>query len=265
MIISFTKYHGNGNDFIIIDQRKSDWDPLTEEVASLCDRHYGIGADGLILLSAGEGFDFAMKYYNSDGLESSMCGNGGRCITAEAARLGLFTHRARFHAIDGPHEAIILDQHENLTLVRLKMTDSSLNATFDDGLFIDTGSPHFVKFVGNTADVNVFAEGRALRYENRFAPGGTNVDFVQIHPDFLEIRSYERGVEDETLSCGTGATASALAAAILDPGHAACYRVKTRGGELKVSFLQKGTTFREIWLEGPARMVFSGEIRIKEK
>ncbi len=265
MIISFTKYHGTGNDFIIIDHRRKDWEPETDVVAKLCDRHYGIGADGLMLLSSSPGYDFSMKYYNSDGRESTMCGNGGRCITAEAARLGLITHRARFHAIDGPHEAIILNHQERLSMVQLKMTDSRINTTFDDGLFLDTGSPHFIKFVENIADVDVFAEGRILRYEERFAPGGTNVNFVKIHPDHLEVRSYERGVENETLSCGTGATASALATAVMQPGNAGFFRVKTRGGELTISFIQSGTTFRDIWLEGPAKMVFSGEIVIKDK
>ena len=265
MKISFSKYHGTGNDFIIIDNRELAWEPSTAEAANLCDRNFGIGADGLMLLSAIPDADFSMKYYNSNGLESTMCGNGGRCMAAYAAKLGLIKNNARFLAVDGLHEAVILNPGDHSAEVRLKMSDSRINREFEDGFFIQTGSPHFIKFVDDVKSINVFSEGRALRYEDRFAPGGTNVDFVSIHPDYLEVRTYERGVENETLSCGTGATAAAIAAAFQQPFNSGLYKIKTRGGNLKVGFHKSGKMFTDIWLEGPASFVFSGEIRINDK
>jgi len=263
MKIPFSKFEGTGNDFIIIDKRALLWEPTTAEVAAHCDRHYGIGADGLILLSDKPGFDFDMKYYNSDGRESTLCGNGGRCMVAMAAKLGLIKEKALFHAMDGMHEARILNRDGNIFEIRLKMNDSGLNKLFDDGYFIHTGSPHFIRFVDDVRVINVFSEGKAIRYEDRFAPDGVNVDFVTWHPDYLDIRTYERGVENETLSCGTGATAAALAAAIRHPVNSGNYKIKTTGGNLKISFHQSGKMFTDIWLEGPASFVFSGEIHIK--
>jgi diaminopimelate epimerase len=262
MKLTFSKYHGTGNDFIIIDNRLIHWQPTVSQVSSLCDRHFGIGADGLMLLSAKNGFDFAMTYYNSDGNESTLCGNGGRCMTAFAKSLGLVDCRAHFWAADGMHEAEISDNSSSC-IYRLKMKDTRIGKIYDDGLFIDTGSPHFVTFVKNASLTEVLLRGKTLRHEVRFAPGGTNVDFVELQDDGLFVRSYERGVENETLSCGTGVTAAALAQAFRNPPHQGFYHLKTLGGCLKVSFIQTGELFTDIWLEGPAEFVFAGEVRVR--
>jgi len=260
MRLPFEKYHGTGNDFILIDNRTLCWAPHHKEVSFLCDRHLGIGADGLILLSASLGYDFAMTYYNSDGRESTMCGNGGRCLVVFAKKQGLITDQARFLASDGYHVAEILEINGNKTHVRLKMNNAVIGMEFEDGTFINTGSPHFVKIVEDIYTLDVRQMGRMIRNENRFVPGGTNVDFVEVKGNGLFVRSYERGVEDETLSCGTGITASALAVAYHSGENPGYYRIKTMGGNLQVSFQRKGNAFSDIWLEGPAEFVFSGEI-----
>jgi diaminopimelate epimerase len=261
MKVLFSKYHGTGNDFIIVDNRVLQWEPALPEVSLLCNRHFGIGADGLMLLYEKSGYDFAMTYYNSDGNESTMCGNGGRCMTAFAKSLGLITNIAHFWAVDGNHESEISGDASSL-IYRLKLKDTRIEKRFADGLFLNTGSPHFVKFVDDAAKTNVVGEGRALRNDARFAPGGTNVDFVEMKADALVVRTYERGVEDETLSCGTGVTASAIAAACGNPRNPGFYHIETRGGPLKVSFKQDGDLFTDIWLEGPATFVFKGEIEV---
>jgi diaminopimelate epimerase len=261
MKLPFSKYHGTGNDFIIIDNRLIRWEPTVQQVSALCDRHFGIGADGLMLLSDKSGFNFAMTYYNSDGNESTMCGNGGRCISAFAKSLGLAGCMAHFWAVDGIHEAEIFD-NSSACIYRLKMKDTQIGKIYDDGMFLDTGSPHFVMFTDDAGAADVFNSGRKVRHDVRFAPGGTNVDFVEWQDNRLFVRTYERGVENETLSCGTGVTASAIARAVNDPGNPGYYHIKTPGGALKVSFVQTGGLFTEIWLEGPAKFVFSGEISI---
>jgi len=262
MILPFRKYHGTGNDFILIDNRVPGWSPATKQVAFLCDRHLGIGADGLMLLSEQPGYDFGMRYFNSDGNESSMCGNGGRCITFFAQSLGLIRDSARFHAIDGEHLAEITGTDQQTTVVRLKMTDTVIGQEYREGVFLDTGSPHLVVFVPDVEAIDVFHDGGLLREDQRFAPGGTNVDFVQKGKDHIFVRTYERGVENETLSCGTGVTASALATAFRYPGNPGYCQIKTRGGALKVSFLQHGASFSNIWLEGEATYVFSGKVEL---
>jgi diaminopimelate epimerase len=261
MKISFSKYQGTGNDFIIIDNRLIHWEPTVQEVSLLCDRHFGIGADGLMLLYEKPGFDFGMIYFNSDGHESTMCGNGGRCMTAFAKSLGLVGSRALFWAADGGHEAEIPEKSPYN--YRIKMKDTRVEKIYDDGFFVNTGSPHFVKFVEDAARADVITSGRVLRNDTRFAPDGTNVDFVEFHDDGLFVRSYERGVEAETLSCGTGVTASALTAAFVNQNNSGFYNIKTPGGALKVSFVQTGGFFKEIWLEGPAEFVYQGEINVK--
>ncbi|MCX6306443.1 MAG: diaminopimelate epimerase [Bacteroidetes bacterium] len=261
MKIPFSKYHGTGNDFIIIDNRLIHWKPTTAEVAFLCDRHTGIGADGLMLLSAMRGFDFAMAYYNSDGNESTMCGNGGRCMTAFANSLGIIGSEAHFWAVDGVHQAEIAS-NRGTGIYRIQMKDSRIGKIYDDGYFLDTGSPHFVRYVHDAAATDVFNTGTACRHDPRFSPGGTNVDFVEIQDDGLFVRSFERGVENETLSCGTGVTASALVNAFRNPANPGFYHIKTLGGPLMVSFVQDGDQFTGIWLEGAAKFVFTGEISI---
>ena len=259
MKIPFSKYHGTGNDFIIIDNRKLLWKPEKEEITHLCDRHFGIGADGLMLLSEQPGFDFYMTYYNSDGRESTMCGNGGRCMIIFAQSLGLTGSEPRFLAVDGEHLGKVI-RDENARLIRLKMKDVVVDEITDDYFFIHTGSPHYVTFAEGVEHLDVITEGKKIRYNTRFANEGTNVDFVEIRKDHLFVRSYERGVEDETLSCGTGVTASALAYAIKYPSKNTSAEILTKGGNLKVYYKQSGNSFTDIWLEGPVEFVFEGEI-----
>lgn len=260
MTISFSKYQGTGNDFIIIDNRDLKFNRADNAlVARLCDRRFGIGADGLMLLQSKIGYDFEMVYYNSDGNESSMCGNGGRCIVEFARTLGLVKDKAHFLATDGEHEAVVKPG-----FISLKMNNVSkveMNAAFS---FLNTGSPHYVSFVNDVKNYNVFEEGKKIRNNERFSEKGTNVNFVEKDLNDLFVRTYERGVEGETYSCGTGVTAAALVAALknVSTGQDYC-DVKTLGGNLKVKFkMHADHSFTDIWLEGPATFVFNGEIAI---
>jgi diaminopimelate epimerase len=263
MKISFSKYQGTGNDFIMLDNRDGSYSNLQmADVAFLCDRKFGIGADGLILLENKTGFDFIMRYFNSDGNISSMCGNGGRCITAFAHSLHLVNGKALFTAVDGAHEAIIINKKP--FIVKLRMGDVKAPEQVGEDIFLNTGSPHFVKFVNDVMKVDVVQEGRYVRYNGRFRQDGTNVNFVQPEAGGLSVRSYERGVEDETLSCGTGVTASVLAAVLkgVVKDDAKVCTVKSRGGLLKVYFRKTKNGFEDVWLEGEAAFVFTGEIEI---
>jgi len=262
MKIEFHKYQGTGNDFIIIDNRNSGLSPDVKLLASLCDRRFGIGADGLMLLNNKPGFDFGMTYFNSDGKESSMCGNGGRCMTAFASKTGLIGIESRFYAIDGEHHSKILRDNGDEMIISLKMKDVQVVSQPGEHYFIHTGSPHYILFVENVETMDILKKAREIRYSDPYTEEGTNVDFVEFLDDCLFVRSYERGVEDETLSCGTGVTAAAIAAAMMRPGNPGMFRIRTRGGELKVSFKQDHDSFTDIWLEGPATYVFSGEINI---
>ena len=261
-LLPFGKYHGAGNDFILIDNRTLHWDPTMEQVALLCDRHFGIGADGLMLLGEEPGYDFRMTYFNSDGRESTMCGNGGRCMAAFANKIGIAGYDVRFSAIDGDHHAEIMSTDGEKSWVRLRMKDASLLKEYDDGLLLDTGSPHFVTFVPDAGLVDVVDLGARLRHEPRFAPGGANIDFAEIREESLFVRTYERGVENETLSCGTGVTAATLARAIKMNSGSGTTPIQTLGGELTVSYIRDGKSFHNIWLEGPTAFVFKGEIRL---
>jgi diaminopimelate epimerase len=261
MTLNFYKYQGTGNDFILIDNRKKDIELSTEQVAFLCDRNFGVGADGLMLLENELSYDFKMVYYNSDGNLSSMCGNGGRCITAFAKQLGIVNDKARFIAVDGPHDAQILENGN----ISLKMCDVKTIEVGADHFYLNTGSPHYIKHVSGIETLNVVEEGRKIRYNDRFKEEGTNVNFIERYDDHLFVRTYERGVENETLSCGTGVTAAALAASIvgLSTGKNNC-AIKTLGGNLNVKFdkvLEQ--TFYNIWLEGPAQKVFKGTIDLE--
>lgn len=260
MQIHFYKYHGTGNDFILIDNRNSGVTLTNEQVKAMCERRFGIGADGLMLLEKEQGFDFKMVYYNSDGNQSSMCGNGGRCITAFAKHLGIITNKARFMAIDGAHEASI----DSSGIISLKMQDVKQVEAGDDYFYLNTGSPHYVKFVQHIDEINVVQEGRKIRNSERFKEEGTNVNFIEKKEDALFVRTYERGVEDETLSCGTGVTAAALVAGIkgVSTSKNMC-AIKTLGGDLEVSFEKVlEQNFYNIWLKGPAVLVYKGEIEI---
>ena len=258
--LHFCKYQGTGNDFVMVDDRANQFDAADHQlVRHLCDRRRGIGADGLILLRQHPEYDFEMVYFNADGHLGSMCGNGGRCTVAFARQLGVIENNTRFLAADGPHEARI----EADGLVHLRMQDVRGQQEIDEyGVFLDTGSPHLVRFepTGTLSGLDVFAEGRALRNGALFRQKGTNVNFVEapVAPDQpWQVRTYERGVEDETLSCGTGVTAVALAAS--RHGAASPVHLRTPGGELQVAFeaLPDGS-FTHIYLSGPATFVFEG-------
>ena len=254
----FFKYQGTGNDFIIIDNFQGQISLTEERVKKLCNRRFGIGADGLMLLNKHEGYDFEMKYYNSDGKESTMCGNGGRCLVKFAYHNGMRKPSYRFMAIDGDHEATI----ELNGWVNLKMQNvTDVHYHFGDAT-LNTGSPHYVKHVSGIKNYNVYNEGREMRYSDRYAEKGINVNFVEPNGNGIYVRTYERGVEDETLSCGTGVTASALVNAHNDNGFNRI-EVETPGGRLAVEFDKVDDEhFNNIWLCGPAEFVFKGLIEI---
>jgi len=259
----FYKYEGAGNDFILFDDRNNLFpDNKPGLVEYLCNRKFGIGADGLILLRSAKGYDFSMAYFNSDGNESSMCGNGGRCIAAFADKLGIIRETARFIARDGEHLAEL--QHDGH--IRLKMGDVTSIETGSDYFYLDTGSPHYVKFLPSVDKLDVFTEGRKIRYKDRFLDHGTNVNFVENQGDHIYVRTYERGVENETLACGTGVVASVICAAILKGINHAFFSlpVKVLGGQLLVSFYRRDNEFADIWLEGPGTYVFKGIIDIPD-
>jgi diaminopimelate epimerase len=261
MQIQFEKYQGNGNDFVLVDNRDNKTVLTSAKIRKLCDRHFGIGADGFILLNNSESFDFEMKYFNSDGNLASMCGNGGRCIAAFAF-FNKITDGSEltFEAFDGIHKAKILSEINpgKVCDVSLEMTDV-MDVQFNGKYyFLDTGSPHYIEFVDKVAEIDVVTEGRKTRYAEAFSPDGTNVNFVEITDDRIFIRTYERGVEDETLSCGTGVTASAIAA-FLETGRKD-FKIHTTGGDFRVDFEEKNGKFKSVWLNGPAEMVFKGSV-----
>lgn len=256
MAISFYKYQGTGNDFVMVDNRKLNFPAEDEElVKHLCDRRKGIGADGLILLQDHPDYDFEMVYYNADGRVGSMCGNGARCTVRFARQLGVIEDVACFLAADGEHQASV-----ERDLIQLKMNDVKSIEQIGLDYYLNTGSPHYVRFVDDAEQLDVFEEGRAVRYNERFSEVGTNVNFVQrLSENEIFVRTYERGVEDETLSCGTGVTACALVAKL--NGMQSPIKVKVLGGELEVAFEQQEEGgFKQIYLIGPAKLVFTGTI-----
>jgi len=259
MAIRFCKYQGAGNDFVLLDNREGTYNGLSAaDIHFLCSRRFGVGADGLMMLNRGTGTDFIMKYFNADGPEGSMCGNGGRCIVAFAARLGIISGHTTFQAVDGWHEAMIRPDG----WVELKMGDITQVERGEGFMVLDTGSPHYVRYVEDLEREPVAEKGRAIRTSERFREKGINVNFVQKTGDTLKIRTYERGVEDETWACGTGVTAAAIVTADDLPGE---YRipVKARGGDLEVRFEKiDDQHFRNVWLAGPATFVYSGEITL---
>lgn len=286
-LMQFYKYQGAGNDFILVDQRQNQWlnRSATKAIAFLCDRHFGIGADGLILLQGHPQLDFEMVYFNADGRESTMCGNGGRCIAAFAKHLDIKPQKDAyiFMAIDGEHQALLPHSTgPGGEWVELKMSavsqvevlhPSPQSESSEPGLLskmapdyvLNTGSPHFVRFVSDPDTLDVVQEGRAIRYSERFEQDGINVNFVRETAGQLLIRTYERGVEDETLACGTGVTAAAIAwfRNSRQPAGHADIPVTAKGGDLKVHFTANPDgSFTDIWLCGPAQCVFKGEIEI---
>ena len=254
--MEFYKYQGAGNDFVMIDDRQGIFPQNDTALAALmCDRRYGIGADGLILLGHSDRYDFSMTYYNSDGRKGTMCGNGGRCIAAFARDLGLPSgQNTVFSAVDGIHHAFFEDSN-----VRLGMNDVEKIERFGHDRFLDTGSPHYVSFVENVSEINVFSAGKKIRNNNYFGPrGGTNVNFASVNGGVINLRTYERGVEDETLACGTGAVATAIAAHDKGLVTAQSVPVEALGGSLRVDFSFAEGRYSKVWLTGPAEMVFKG-------
>lgn len=260
--MTFHKYQGTGNDFILLDNREGKYSDLSNnQIKKLCERRFGIGADGLMLLNQKKGFDFEMKYYNADGREGTMCGNGGRCITKFAYHLGIHKGTYKFIAIDGPHEAEI----DLNGIVSLKMKDVKTIRKFHGDFILDTGSPHYIKMASNVMELDVYKKGYEIRHSREFEEEGINVNFVEQlrEADKIIVRTYERGVEDETFSCGTGVTAAALVCYHNENGFNDV-EVKTLGGIITVEFDKTDENkFENIWLCGPAEKVYEGTIKIK--
>lgn len=262
MLFHFYKYQGTGNDFILADNRQGAYNGMTrEQIHRLCDRRFGVGADGLMLLNDKTGFDFEMKYYNADGREGSMCGNGGRCMVKFAYHLGIHRTMYRFLASDGVHEAEI----DTDGIVSLKMKDVKNIRRFQNDFVLDTGSPHYVKMVNNVMEYDVYRKGYEIRHSKEFEDEGINVNFVEQMEDTdkITVRTFERGVEDETFSCGTGVTASALICFHNENGFNEV-EVKTLGGTIRVKYDRlDDNRYENIWLCGPAERVFEGTVEVK--
>ena len=260
MQLEFYKYQGTGNDFVMIDNR-SNFFPKenTQLVAHLCDRRFGIGADGLILLDNDTDTDFRMVYYNSDGNLSSMCGNGGRCLVAFAKKLNIIQNETTFIATDGLHYATVADDG----VVSLQMIDVEEIKSTSEYSFLNTGSPHHVQLVADLEHYNVKENGAAIRYGALYGKPGSNVNFVKkIDATTFALRTYERGVEDETLACGTGATAVAIAMNAIGQTDLNTININVEGGKLAVSFDKNNGKYSNVFLKGPAEFVFKGTIEL---
>ena len=255
MKMPFYKYQGTGNDFVMIDNRSKQFPKEnTPAIQKICDRNFGVGADGIILIENDLEFDFKMIYFNADGRESSMCGNGGRCIVAFARHLGIIKDTTIFTAIDGPHEAKI-----EASQISLKMQDVKSIENKAGGIILDTGSPHYVSMCKDLDNLNVQIEGSKIRNTSLFLEDGINVNFVDpIDSENFAIRTYERGVEGETLSCGTGATAVAIAMHASQKTNSNCITLQTQGGDLEVQFRSKDASYVDVWLRGSVRYVYEG-------
>jgi diaminopimelate epimerase len=254
-MVYFSKFQGTGNDFILIDNRDNTLTSLSKErIQKACDRRFGIGADGLILLNNSNRYDFYMDYYNSDGSQS-FCGNGARCAVAFAKKCGIDRDKFQFEAIDGVHFAEITPED----LVKLRMGEISEFQSINQDWFIHTGSPHYVHFVSQLERENVVEFGRSIRYNDRFKSEGTNVNLAECQSNGIAVSTYERGVEDETLSCGTGVTAVALIWAELNNINEGQQKIYTKGGELMVQWRKENNNFVEVYLIGPAEFVYEGK------
>jgi diaminopimelate epimerase len=261
-MLPFYKFHGAGNDFVMIDNRTFDVFN-NDTIAHICNRHLGVGADGLILLEEDTNSDFKMRYFNADGGEASFCGNGARCIVAFAHWLKIISKSCDFQAFDGIHHADILAHDGQQWQIKVEMKHASDIQTFEDGYFIDTGSPHFVVMTEDVHRLDVKGEGSRLRHDPRFAQG-TNVNFLMPYKDGIYVRTFERGVEDETLSCGTGVTASAIiyALKINKEKIEKSIPVYTKGGAFVVEFILNETQKKpqNIQLTGEVVFSFRGEV-----
>lgn len=257
--IHFSKYQGAGNDFVLIDNRNNYFDRNNKDlVKKLCDRRFGVGGDGLMLLQYNENFDFEMVYYNADGGEGTMCGNGGRCIVAFARDLEIISDKTDFVAVDGPHAAEITADQVNLGMIDVNVVQRD-----KDAFVLNTGSPHYILKVKNLASLDVFKEGYAIRNNETYGEKGINVNFIETEGDGYFVRTFERGVEDETFACGTGATAAAMAMAIDQNLEGdITLPIRVLGGQLYISFRKSGSSFTNVYLKGPANFVFKGEIEI---
>jgi diaminopimelate epimerase len=271
MKIHFYKYQATGNDFVLIDNREGKFSFSDAQIQRICDRRFGIGADGLMLIEKHSTLDFNLVYYNSDGSQS-LCGNGSRAAVIMASFLGMVNGQTQFNAYDGPHDAEVL----NGEIVRLKMNDVTETKKVGDDIFIHTGSPHHLRFVTDIENYPVVEEGRKIRNSKAYSPSGTNVNFIELKDNnTIYVRTYERGVEDETFSCGTGVTAAALAASFF--GYTSPVQIQVKGGRLSVEFksarlaeklaksdlpADESGTFQDIFLIGPAKMVFEGDLEL---
>lgn len=261
MQFNFQKYQGTGNDFVIIDNRDLKFPKEDISIIErICDRRFGIGADGLMLVENAERYDFKMVYYNSDGRQSTMCGNGGRCISAFVLQNNLAESQGQFIAIDGPHDYTINEEG----LVKLNMIDVNDIEKSGEDYILFTGSPHYVKFVENLPNADMYNGGKSIRYNDRFKQEGINVNFVEKNENICALRTYERGVEDETYSCGTGTVAAALSIAEKFNMPNGPVQLDTKGGVLNVYFDKNENGYSNIWLEGPAKFVFEGVIDLKD-
>jgi diaminopimelate epimerase len=258
MLLHFYKYQGTGNDFVIIDNRDGSIQLSNKQVALLCDRHFGIGADGLMLLNKHHSYDFEMIYYNADGAPGTMCGNGGRCLTKFAFDKGIQPSSYSFIASDGEHEAVI----DANGWVHLKMIDVQEISKLNEATVLNTGSPHYILPVSDLSNYDVFTEGKNIRYNNTYNEKGINVNFVEWNENELFVRTYERGVENETFSCGTGVTAAAIAMSADSTGLQET-KIRTLGGSLLIKFNKiDAQHFTDVWLCGPASFVYDGQITI---
>jgi diaminopimelate epimerase len=257
MKVHFYKYQATGNDFVVMDNRDGKLSLAKKQIEKICDRRFGVGADGLMLIEKHASLNFNVEYYNSDGSQS-LCGNGSRAAVHFASTLGLVNGKSTFNAYDGAHTAELL----STGIIRLKMNEVKEVKSIGSDYFLNTGSPHYIRFVDDIHQYPVVEEGRKIRYSEAFKPGGTNVNFVQLLPDnTIYVRTYERGVEDETLSCGTGVTAAAIATSL--KGYTSPVNIKVKGGDLSVEFKSgQSGTFTEIFLVGPAKMVFEGDLEL---
>lgn len=257
--IKFYKYQGAGNDFVLIDNRNNDFDRFNEDlVKKMCDRRFGVGADGLMLLQQSKEYDFEMIYFNADGREGTMCGNGGRCIVAFGRDLGIIENKTDFLAVDGPHQAVIHANEVNLGMINVDEVEKDGNA-----FVLNTGSPHYVLEVQDLKNFDVYQKGHSIRYNETYKDKGINVNFIEKEENGYFLRTYERGVENETLACGTGATASAMAIAIKENKNGFIeIPIRVLGGQLYISFDKKELSFKNVQLKGPAELVFEGYYRI---
>jgi len=260
MALNFYKYHGTGNDFIVVDDRSSAFYPDPALISRLCDRRFGIGSDGLLILRNHEGFDFEMVYFNPDGSPATFCGNGSRCIVAFAAHIGIGSTKFNFIAADSMHKASANHISNDTYHVKVSMIDPIIYSHNDNYTYLNSGTYHVVKFVDDPDSLNIMAVAPPIRYDKQFEPAGTNVNYAAFRGDEIYVRTYEKGVEAETLSCGTGVTATAIAASLLTGLNS--FNIRTKGGMLRVNFDRDGEKFSNVQLEGPAVKVFSGTFNL---